>query len=417
LHDFARAAVETISELGHSTVATSAGDSRGTLESCDALITIVGAKLGEVLSDVKMARAMGLSTAVFFIESKDIGNTRAAVRKMLEAGSFVQSVKTVQDLRAKVVQFLSEVKPRSVRSEPEPAAATGFEYHVYISAGLGSRERAQTLAGKTAVALARLIPGAKTKVGYFTAATQEELEIVCRSIAIVPLVTREYLSEPVNGRFWSAFERLAQKRGMNRSGTSPIIPVILPGLDSIPDLVRRHGPIDFSTEGLEDAAVDQIVRRVMELTALVEELKVRPDCSGFTLPDVSAFEGQPPGKSGDVTEFSVQIEVTAPDGLVRIGFELTRHQRQRERKSRWTIGLHIYERQKKNDSFADPSVSVEVEVSPALNERADSAAKNGLSPSQTDYLLGTGLQAAKAMAAGKMTRTAAGKMIQNTLRK
>ena len=110
----------------------------------------------------------------------------------------------------------------------------------------------------------------------------------------------------------------------------------------------------------------------------------------------------------------VSFTLNTPDQLRQISFGL-------EKDSdgvnvNWTITFVLYERTSASQSFGNPLVSLTVFVNPSLNNNAETAAHQGLTPPQTAHATGPAADAAKQVQAGTMPLPVGHKIIQNTLK-
>jgi hypothetical protein len=110
----------------------------------------------------------------------------------------------------------------------------------------------------------------------------------------------------------------------------------------------------------------------------------------------------------------VSFTLNTPDGLRQISFGL---EKDTDGVSvNWTITFVLYERSSSSQSFGNPLVSLTVFVASALHPNAETAAHNGLTPTQTAHATGPAAEAAKAVQAGAMPLPVGNNIIQNTLK-
>lgn len=122
------------------------------------------------------------------------------------------------------------------------------------------------------------------------------------------------------------------------------------------------------------------------------------------------------GSSPPALPIAIKVSFTlnTPDGLRQISFGLEKDTD--GIKVQWTITFTLYERTDKTKAFGDPVVSLTVVVAPALHANAETAAQNGLTPTQTAHATGPAADAAKAAQAGNIPAAVANNQIQNTLK-
>jgi hypothetical protein len=110
----------------------------------------------------------------------------------------------------------------------------------------------------------------------------------------------------------------------------------------------------------------------------------------------------------------VSFTLNTPDGLREITFGLEKDTD--GTKVNWTITFVLYERTDKTKPFGDPVVSLNVFVASTLHAKAETAARNGLTPVQTAHATGPAADAAKAVQAGTMPPPVGNNIIQNSLK-
>lgn len=108
----------------------------------------------------------------------------------------------------------------------------------------------------------------------------------------------------------------------------------------------------------------------------------------------------------------VAFELNTPDGTRRVQFGLEKDFTGVD--IIWKIHFQLWERADRTKAFVDPIVSLDVQVNPNLNARAEKATK-GLSPSQTAHATGPAADAAKAAKGGELPIEVAQSQIQGTL--
>ena len=110
----------------------------------------------------------------------------------------------------------------------------------------------------------------------------------------------------------------------------------------------------------------------------------------------------------------VDFTLITPDGQRKIGFSLEKDSN--GTKVTWTISFTLYEMQAGATTFGDPTISLNVVVSPSLSTNAQTAAQNGLTAPQVAHATGPAADAAKALVNGTGSHLAATTSIQNTLK-
>jgi hypothetical protein len=108
----------------------------------------------------------------------------------------------------------------------------------------------------------------------------------------------------------------------------------------------------------------------------------------------------------------VAFELNTPDGTRRVQFGLEKDFNGTD--IIWKIHFQLWERIDRTKDFVDPIVSVDVQVNPQLNARAEKATK-GLTPAQTAHATGPAADAAKAAQEGELPIEVAQSQIQGTL--
>jgi hypothetical protein len=108
----------------------------------------------------------------------------------------------------------------------------------------------------------------------------------------------------------------------------------------------------------------------------------------------------------------VAFELNTPDGTRRVQFGLQKDFTGVD--IIWKIHFQLWERTDRTKEFVDPIVSLNVQVNPNLNARAEKATK-GLTPSQTAHATGPAADAAKAAKEGELPMEVAQSQIQGTL--
>ena len=124
----------------------------------------------------------------------------------------------------------------------------------------------------------------------------------------------------------------------------------------------------------------------------------------------------PPSSTPPALPIALKVSFTlnTPDGLREITFGLEKDTD--GTKVNWTITFVLYERTDKTKAFGDPIVSLNVFVASTLHTNAETAAHNGLTPTQTAHATGPAADAAKAVQAGTMPLPVGNTIIQNTLK-
>jgi len=110
----------------------------------------------------------------------------------------------------------------------------------------------------------------------------------------------------------------------------------------------------------------------------------------------------------------VDFTLITPDGKRKIGFSLEKDSD--GTKTTWTISFTLYEMQAGATTFGDPTISLNVVVSPTLNSNAQNVAQNGLTAPQAAHATGPAADAAKALADGTGSHLAATTSIQNIIK-
>jgi len=109
----------------------------------------------------------------------------------------------------------------------------------------------------------------------------------------------------------------------------------------------------------------------------------------------------------------VNFELNTPDGLRRVKFGLEKDFTGTD--IIWRINFQLWERSDPSKAFIDPLVSLQVQVNPQLNARAQQATK-GLTPAQTAHATGPAADAALAALNDPTFQPIANKQIQGTLK-
>lgn len=115
-----------------------------------------------------------------------------------------------------------------------------------------------------------------------------------------------------------------------------------------------------------------------------------------------------------IIKIKVRFELNTPNGLRRVIFGL-------EKDTQgsivvWKINFQLFERAKKTDPFGDAIVTLVVEVTKELHDKAEKASK-ALTPGQSAHAIGPASEDAKAAKAGDIEVEEAKETIENTLRK
>ena len=110
----------------------------------------------------------------------------------------------------------------------------------------------------------------------------------------------------------------------------------------------------------------------------------------------------------------VSFTLNTPDGLRQINFGLEKDSD--GTKVNWTITFTLFERANTTTAFGDAIVSLNVFVATAMHAKAETAAHQGLNPTQTGHATGPAADAAKAAHDGIITLPVANNSIQNTLK-
>jgi hypothetical protein len=105
-----------------------------------------------------------------------------------------------------------------------------------------------------------------------------------------------------------------------------------------------------------------------------------------------------PGNDSTIA-IKVSFELNTPDGKRRVQFGLEKDFIGGD--IIWRINFQLWERTDTTKAYTDPIVSLDVQVNPQLNARAEAATK-GLTPSQTAHATGPAADAAKAAKAGEL---------------
>lgn len=121
------------------------------------------------------------------------------------------------------------------------------------------------------------------------------------------------------------------------------------------------------------------------------------------------------GSNHVIVAIKVKLVLNAKNGLRRVIFGLEKDTEGDQ--VHWKIEFQVFERASKTDEYVDPLVSLDVEVDTALNAKAETAAKNGLTPGQAAHALGPAANDALAAKAGEIDQDEAGQTVQATLKK
>lgn len=116
--------------------------------------------------------------------------------------------------------------------------------------------------------------------------------------------------------------------------------------------------------------------------------------------------------SDSTIAIKVSFELNTPDGRRRVQFGLQKDYTGTD--IIWRIHFQLWERSSRANTYVDPIVSLDVQVNPQLNARAEKATK-GLTPSQTAHATGPAADAAKAAVEGQLPLEVAQDQIQGTL--
>jgi hypothetical protein len=132
----------------------------------------------------------------------------------------------------------------------------------------------------------------------------------------------------------------------------------------------------------------------------------------------AAAPSTPAAGAGASTTLPVVLKIDftliTPDGQRKIGFSLEKDSD--GTKTTWTISFTLYEMQDGATTFGDPTISLNVVVSPTLNGNAQTVAQNGLTAPQAAHATGPAADSVKALADGTGSHLAASSSIQNTLK-
>ncbi len=121
------------------------------------------------------------------------------------------------------------------------------------------------------------------------------------------------------------------------------------------------------------------------------------------------------GRNHVIVAIKVKIELNAKNGLRRVIFGLEKDTD--GDKVSWKINFQLFERDKKTDAYGDALVDLDVDVETVLQNKAETAAKNGLTPPQVAHALGSAASDAKAAANGEIEQSEAADTIQESLKK
>ncbi|HLK64946.1 MAG TPA: hypothetical protein VKU19_16000 [Bryobacteraceae bacterium] len=125
----------------------------------------------------------------------------------------------------------------------------------------------------------------------------------------------------------------------------------------------------------------------------------------------SQSAGSTPGSDSTIA-IKVSFELNTPDGLRRVQFGLEKDFTGTD--IIWKIHFQLWERSVRTATYVDPIVSLDVQVNPQLNQRAQQAT-SGLTPAQTAHATGPAADAAKAAKQGELPVEVANDQIQGTL--
>jgi len=129
---------------------------------------------------------------------------------------------------------------------------------------------------------------------------------------------------------------------------------------------------------------------------------------------VSATTGVPAGKR-TVVSLKVDFVLNTREGRRRVVFGLEKGVDGDT--VEWRIRFELFERGSKLVEYGDALVALNVYVESALNAKAESAAKSGLTPAQAKHALGPAADDAKGTIIGEIQEDQAIKTIQATLKK
>ena len=127
-----------------------------------------------------------------------------------------------------------------------------------------------------------------------------------------------------------------------------------------------------------------------------------------------ANPGSGTANAGDDSTIAIKVsfELNTPDGTRRVQFGLQKDFTGTD--IIWKIHFQLWERSDRSKPFVDPIVSLDVQVNPQLNGRAEKATQ-GLTPSQTAHATGPAADAALAAQQGQLPVEVAQDQIQGTL--
>jgi hypothetical protein len=104
------------------------------------------------------------------------------------------------------------------------------------------------------------------------------------------------------------------------------------------------------------------------------------------------------------TSFSVDLLVVTPDQLRKITLDLAKDCKN-DGSVVWTLSFGLQERKKTTDPFADV-VKLDVTIKPALNDKAEATATQGLDQPQSSAAM-TAADSAKLFKQGKISKKSA----------
>jgi hypothetical protein len=116
-----------------------------------------------------------------------------------------------------------------------------------------------------------------------------------------------------------------------------------------------------------------------------------------------------------VIAIKVHFVLNTRNGLRRVIFGLEKDTEGDVTK--WIINFQLFERANKTDDFGDAIITLDVEVDTELNQKAETAAHEGLTTGQAGHALGPAADDAKAAANGEIGEDEASATVQDTLRK
>lgn len=116
-----------------------------------------------------------------------------------------------------------------------------------------------------------------------------------------------------------------------------------------------------------------------------------------------------------IISMKVNLVLNAKNGLRRVIFGLEKDTQ--DDVVSWKINFQVFERASRSEAYADPLVSLDVDVDTKLNAKAEAAAKNGLTAGQTSHALGAAADDALAAKNGEITEDEAAETVHTTLKK